>query len=237
MIMLASPRKNRIIPNTKTRLNGKLVCIFQCSDIFFSQIFVFFLEANIHITQYIYKWCYEMKQLESSIHDLYHLTNSNWPINQEPSVSAVHHGKIYPRQLTTIIAQLSWCTVCQRSSLAHHFCAFLPPEIYRREESNKLGTKIPIQESPYLAPIDPSVWCNEVPDWLGRPVNVVHIFVIHISIVLVGYYCVKVLSNKFKIGSTEDCACGTNKIIADHILEDCPTCEQQRRYTWSTTTP
>ena len=38
--------------------------------------------------------------------------------------------------------------------------------------------------------------------------------------------------NKFKIGETDLCTCGTSPMTAEHLLEECPSYDAERVETW-----
>ena len=42
------------------------------------------------------------------------------------------------------------------------------------------------------------------------------------------------LFNKMKIGTTDLCNCGTAAMTAEHLMQECPTFEEQRKLVWST---
>ena len=45
------------------------------------------------------------------------------------------------------------------------------------------------------------------------------------------------LFNKFKIGTTDVCPCGTGKMTAEHVLQDCPDHLEERKRIWTTGVP
>ena len=40
--------------------------------------------------------------------------------------------------------------------------------------------------------------------------------------------------NKLKLGDTDECNCGTGKMIARHLLHECPIYAEQRKTFWPT---
>ena len=45
------------------------------------------------------------------------------------------------------------------------------------------------------------------------------------------------LYQKFKIGQTDQCPCGTGSMTADHLLQSCPLHDDLRKRTWSGMVP
>jgi hypothetical protein len=38
--------------------------------------------------------------------------------------------------------------------------------------------------------------------------------------------------HKFKVGDSDMCTCGTASMTAEHVLQECPSCNSERTETW-----